>query len=177
MPEITEDSPFNYDVKMTVLNLDTIITLQENYQINKTIAGILRGQKDAYRCIGGFFSNFSLDELSFILNMFKESIEHSNPKNHESFIQLILLTSLLLRAEGQTDIDDTNLITKSKYILFFLTSFEVICRSLKRTARYSAYSLHDLEAKNVLGSKTLKNFLDIFETKGYDVLQEEVKNA
>lgn len=177
MPEITEDSPFNYNLNLTTINIDSVITTQENYQINKTIAGILRGQKDAYRCIGGFFSNFSLDEITFLLNMFKESLQHDHPNHNTSFSQSVLFTALLLRSEGQTDIDDVDLLVKSRYNAFFLLSFEVQCRSLNKTPRYSSYSLVDLETKNAVGSKTLKYFLDIYETKGYDALREEVTNA
>lgn len=176
MPEITENVPFHgEELPMTTVNLQGVVFDSNNYQIIRTIAGILKGQAGHYRNIGTFFSNFSADEISFILKMYQESNDAESPNNSKAFTQLVLLTSLFLRSEGQTDLDDLSMIREAKANLLFLVAFETVCRALKYEPKRTPYTLTDLGACPIIAVLTLQDFKNIWDEQGFKGLQDAVK--
>ena len=162
--ELPPDRPWlpKEQLNMTIILLPLVI---QNNKLHSSIRGLaLHLMQVPYCNIGYFFKSLDDKDVAYLLHRYKTSEqEQINPSKDETFPavqEMTLLTFLLGRAEGQTDLTPEYL-KVALSSLGTLIRVEDMVRSGKLKVNRLNYSLTDIN-KPVVLNKTVVELMQIF---------------
>lgn len=144
------------EIKMTTIELPKVI---KNPQLHACVRGLALHLTQVEYCnIGYFFKSLSNSDIEYLLHRFNIS-ENESKEDREVVMsatqEMILLTLLLGKAEGQTDISPDYLQEAMPNLGTLLTVEEMV-RDKKLVVNYKNYSLTDTKKPVILGKTMLE---------------------
>jgi len=158
-----DDKPWlpKVPLNMTTINLILVI---KNEKLHPSIRGLALHLTQVEYCnIGYFFKSLSNSDISYLLHRFNIS-ENEGKEDREIVMsatqEMILLTLLLGKSEGQTDITP-DFLKDAMPNLGTLLTIEDMVRDKKLKVNYLNYSLTDVKKPVILG-KTMVELKKMF---------------
>lgn len=162
--EIPPDKPWlpTGDIKLSIIALPMVI---HNRNLHNSIRGLaLHLMQCEYCNIGFFFRSLTDSDVAYLLHRFKtaeyEQMNADQEDNFPAIQEMTLLTFILGRAEGQTEMTPDYLVTALPS-LGTLIRVEDMVRKGNIKVEYKNYSLTNINKPIVL-NKTIVELLQMF---------------